>query len=100
MRPQDPVKLRRIGLVLEMEDGSKVMVYADDLVDAQATITTETPEPHDFWGRPDWFPRLPRAPRTSILIEGIGAHKLVFTEPGVKVSVPGRELEQMRRAVQ
>jgi hypothetical protein len=96
---QEPVKIARIGLVLEMADGAKVMVYADDLQGAQATLTTETPMervPGESLFRP--FPAGP--PSTSILIEGIGPHKVIFTDPGCRVSSAGRELEAMRRAVQ
>jgi hypothetical protein len=99
VRPQEPVKIARIGLVLEMVDGSKVMVYADGLHEAQVTLTPDMPMeriPGESLFRP--FPAGPST--TSILIEGIGAHKVVFTDPNVKVSVPGRELEAMRRAVQ
>lgn len=97
MRAKDPVRIARIGLVLDLADGSKVMVYADDLPDAQVTITTDE-EPYG-WDRPAWLLRFPRARRTSILIEGIGAYLVKHADPGAKVSSPGRALETIRREV-
>ena len=99
MRAQDaPARLRRIGLVLELEDGSKVMVYADNLDHAQATVTTETPvgeAPGDPWGRR----RVLGPPETSILIDGIGAYLVQYVDADVKVSAPGRQLEEIRRSI-
>ena len=97
MRPQDPVKIRRIGLVLEMDDGSKVMVYADGLTHAEALVQTETPvgtDPLDPWERR----RLLGPPETSITITGLEAYRIQCVDPEAKVSAAGRELEQMRRA--
>ena len=92
----EPVKIRRIGLVLEMADGSKVMVYAQDLAHAEVTLTTDTPMGADPWGKL----RVIDAPQTSILIEGLEAYRIQHADPGCRVSNAGRELEAMRRAVQ
>jgi hypothetical protein len=94
VRPPEPVKIKRIGLVLEMEDGSKVMVYADELSHAEVTITTETPA-----GTGPWGSRITGYPQTSILIEGLEAYRIQHADAGCKVSNAGRELEAMRRAV-
>lgn len=93
----DPVRIRRIGLVLEMEDGEKVMIYADNLPRAEATIVTETPAGTDPWsGRR----RLLGPPETAITITGIQAYMVQWTRPDAKVSAAGRELEAMRRVFQ
>jgi hypothetical protein len=92
------VKIRRIGLVLEMEDGSKVMVYADQLTHAEVTITRTLPDPIP-WGDPRWNKRHAAPPVTSILIDGLESYRIQETAPDVKVSSAGRELEAMRRAV-
>lgn len=95
---QEPVKIARIGLVLELADGSKVMVYADDLDHAEAVIKTETPAgvaPWDPWERR----RLLGPPQTSITLTGIETYRLVFADPEAKVSAPGRALETIRREV-
>lgn len=99
MATAEPVRIRRIGLVLELEDGSKVMLYSDDLPNAQATITTETPTEAalDPWGLYRVRPVAP--PVTSILLEGIGSHAWVQTPAEAKVSAPGRQLEAIRREV-
>jgi hypothetical protein len=97
MTPQEPVRIARIGLVLEMVDGSKVMVYSDDLPGAEALIKTEGPE----WEPGDpWRPRRPLTPlRTSITITGLESYRIQYAEPGCKVSAPGRALETIRREV-
>ena len=94
----EPVKIKRIGLVLEMEDGAKVMVYADELTHAEVTITTEeVPPAFDIYT--GWRRRTAPA-QTSILIEGLEAYRIQHADPGCRVSNAGRELEAMRRAVQ
>ena len=93
------VKIKRIGLVLEMADGSKVMVYADDLTHAEAVIQTETPVGVDPWD--PWQRRRPIGPpETSITITGIEAYRIQWTDADARTSNAGRELEAMRRAVQ
>lgn len=98
MRASQAEKITRLGLVLELADGSKVMVYADNLPHAEAAIRTETPVheiPGDPWGR-----RRPMGPpRTSITLTGIESYRVVFTDPGAKVSNAGRALETFRREV-
>ena len=92
-------RIKRIGLVLEMADGSKVMVYADELTHAEVTITTEeAPPANAWWGSP--YPGLTAPRQTSILIEGLESYRIQHTDPGCRVSNAGRELEAMRRAVQ
>lgn len=92
----EAVRIARIGLVLEMEDGSKVMFYADQLGRAQATVTTETPAGTDPWsGRR----RLIGPPETSITITGIEAHRIQWTDAETRVSPAGRALETFRREV-
>lgn len=93
-----PAKIRRIGLVLEMEDGSKVMVYADGLTHAEVLLQTETPVGVDPWDA--WQRRRPIGPpETSITITGIEAYRIQHAGPEAKVSKAGRALETFRREV-
>lgn len=93
----EPVRIARIGLVLEMADGSKVMVYADDLSHAEAVISTETPfedVPWSLRGRRPYGP-----PETSITLTGIEAYRILFADRQSNVNVPSRTLETFRREV-
>lgn len=72
-------KIKRIGLAIEMEDGGRIMIYADDLHHAEVIVTTE-PVPYHEWQYDQR--RIPiGVPQTSILIEGLESYRITETMP-------------------
>lgn len=81
-----PRKIAKIGLVLEMEDGGKIMIYADGLTHAEVTLTRETPMeyvPGEYGRRP--FPVGPS--ETTITITGLESYRLAETMPAMATHV-------------
>lgn len=78
----EPRKIRRIGLVVELEDGGKIMIYADGLTHAEVTLDTEYPVHEYPWGTPDRI-RESHPPQTTVTITGIEAYRITETMPAM-----------------
>lgn len=81
-----PRKIAKIGLVLEMEDGGKIMIYADNLDHAEVTLTREEPEEVFPW-RADTLRRPIGPPETTITITGLEAYRIAETMPAMATHV-------------
>lgn len=82
-----PVRIARIGLALEMADGSLIQVYTDQCGEATATIEQTTD--HEEIGWTPGFPlrRVVTGQQTTITLAGLSAMDVRITYP------PGLELE-------
>lgn len=76
-----PSRIARIGLALELADGTTVKLYTDQCGAATASIDQETEFTYNAWGPGDPLRRMVMGTQTTITLAGLNSYDLQITYP-------------------